>query len=75
MDIPGGKFAMLRFEGTQPELQAVYRVLYAEWLPESGYQPADRPCYEICRRPAKDPMTEPMVMEIYIPVEPLSQMF
>ena len=75
MDIPGGKYAMFRFEGTQPELQATYRALYAEWLPESGYQPADSPCYEICRRLAQNPMTEPMVMEIYLPVEPLSQMY
>jgi AraC family transcriptional regulator len=75
MDIPGGKYAVYRFEGTQPELQATYRALYAEWLPDSGYQPADSPCYEICRVAPENPLKENMVMEIYLPLVPLSQMW
>jgi AraC family transcriptional regulator len=75
MDIPGGKYAVYRFEGTQPELHVAYRRLYSEWLPDSGYQPANSPCYEICRRPSNDPLTEAMIMEIYIPIVPLSQMW
>ena len=73
MDIPGGKYAVARFEGTQPELQAAYRALFSEWLPDSGYQPADRPCYEICRFAPADPLQDNLVMDIYLPIAPLSQ--
>ncbi len=75
MDIPGGKYAVYRFEGIQPELGVAYRRLYSEWLPDSGYQPAGSPCYEICRRSSPNPLTENMLMEIYIPIVPLSQMW
>ncbi|GAK52721.1 transcriptional regulator, AraC family [Candidatus Moduliflexus flocculans] len=71
MDIAGGKYAVYRFEGTQPELHAAYHGLYSEWLPDSGFQLSDRPCYEICRFAPADPVKENMIMDIYLPVEPL----
>ena len=71
MNIPGGKYGVYRFEGLQPELGDAYRRLFSEWLPDSGFQPGNSPCYEICRMAPEDPMTEKMVMDIFIPVAPL----
>lgn len=29
------------------ELEAAYARLYRDWLPASGEEPADRPCFEV----------------------------
>jgi AraC family transcriptional regulator len=42
-----------------------------EWLPESGYQPDDRPAYELYHN---DPKTHPQgkfIIDICMPVKPL----
>ena len=42
-----------------------------KWLPESGYQPDDRPCYELYHN---DPKTHPegkFLVDICVPVKPL----
>ena len=70
MDIAGGKHAVYRFIGTADEIKERYKELYSDWLPESGYEPANEPCYEIyIEEPKGDPMT--FVMDICIPVKAL----
>ena len=67
MIIPGGKYAMAHFELLPDE----YEDAYGQWLPESGYQPADSPCFELYRN---DPKTHPEgrhIVDICIPVKPL----
>lgn len=44
--IDGGRHAVLRYQGPYAELEAAYRWLYKDWLPQSGEEPADRPCFE-----------------------------
>ena len=44
--IPGGRCAVLDFEGTVPELEATYVTLLRDWLPASGLQPDNRPLVE-----------------------------
>ncbi len=46
-DIPAGTAAVLRFAGSREQIAAAYDALYGRWLPQSGYQPADTPCYEV----------------------------
>jgi AraC family transcriptional regulator len=46
VDLPGGRHAVLHHKGPYAELHKAYRWLYREWLPESGEQCADRPCFE-----------------------------
>jgi len=46
-DIPAGTAAVLRFEGPREQIPSAYGALYGEWLPQSGYQPTDTPCYEV----------------------------
>lgn len=45
-EIPACRAAVLVFRGPYAELETAYRWLYGEWLPRSGEEPADRPCFE-----------------------------
>lgn len=44
--IPEGTYAIYRHVGPYSGLMEAYARLYRDWLPESGYRPAHRPCYE-----------------------------
>lgn len=47
LDLPGGDVAVGVHRGPYTTLPESYRWLFGEWLPSSGRQPANRPCYEI----------------------------
>lgn len=49
MDIPGGKYAVSEFRGTAHEIQGAWDRVFSTWLPTSGYEPDDRPCFEVYR--------------------------
>jgi AraC family transcriptional regulator len=49
MDVPGGKNAISAFTGTAHEIADAWSALYRTWLPDSGYEPDDRPCLEVYR--------------------------
>ncbi|MBN2008211.1 AraC family transcriptional regulator [candidate division KSB1 bacterium] len=71
MTIKAGRCAVYRFEGAVNDIENAYSRLYGEWLPNSGYQPADRPAYELY---IATPDTHPegkYVAEICLPVIPL----
>ncbi len=46
-DIPAARSAVARFEGTLSEIARAYDELFARFIPENGYQPADMPAYEV----------------------------
>jgi AraC family transcriptional regulator len=71
MTIPGGLFAVAHCEIDADEYGAAWDKLMGEWLPESGYQPDDRLCYEVY---LNDPTTHPSrqhIVDICEPVKPL----
>ncbi len=71
MTIPGGLFAVAHCEIDADEYGAAWDKLMGEWLPESGYQPDDRLCYEVY---LNDPTTHPSrqhIVDICEPVRPL----
>ena len=71
MMVPGGKFAVGRFEIAADEYGEAWDMVAGGWLPESGYQPGDGPCYEIYQN---DPKTHPEnlhIIDICMPVKPL----
>lgn len=49
MDIPAGTYAVAEFAGTANEIADAWELVFAAWLPESGYQPDDRPGVEVYR--------------------------
>jgi AraC family transcriptional regulator len=69
--LPGGKYAVYRFEGQPQKIKEAYAYMYGKWMPESGYQPADSPCYEIyINDPQKDPEGK-FIFDMCIPIKPL----
>jgi len=71
MTIPGGKFAVAHCELAPHEYQDAWASLCAGWLPESGYQPDDRLCYELYLNDPKDHPEHKCVVDICMPVKPL----
>lgn len=71
MDIAAGRYAVYRFKGSAEGIQAAFRLIYAEWLPDSGYQPAHTPCYELYYETPETHHQEIYTLDICMPVEPL----
>lgn len=71
MKIPGGKFGVARFEILPSRIAEAWNVVMGGWLPESGYQPDDRLCYEVAlNTPAEHPEGK-IILDICVPVRPL----
>ena len=71
MTIPGGLYAVARFEILPHQFGEAWETLMGDWFPSSGYQPDDRMCYEVYRQ---DPQNHPegkFVVDICEPVRPL----
>jgi AraC family transcriptional regulator len=71
MTLPGGSYAVAHVEIDATQYGEAWDRLIGEWLPQSGYQPDDRPCYELyLNEPRKHPESKHIV-EICEPVRPL----
>jgi len=71
MSVPGGKYAVGHFEIDPKEYGDAWNFLCGEWLSQSGFEPDDRPCFEMMMN---DPQTHPEgkhIVDIYEPVKPL----
>lgn len=69
---PGGKVAVAHFELKDPkEYEAAWTSVYKEWLPESGYQPDNRPPYELYLNNPKEHPEGIHIVDICIPVKPM----
>jgi AraC family transcriptional regulator len=70
--LPGGRYACMHFECTSGQIDAAWRSLLRDWLPDSGLQLDARPCLEHYPRDAKfDAATGVFDCELCIPVSPL----
>jgi len=70
VDLPGGKFATIDFTGTLDGLGGAWEQMFA-WLPDSGFQPDQRPAIELYRGEAYDPATGRFTFELCMAVQPL----
>ena len=71
MAIPGGKYAIARFELKDDEYGDAWNAVMGGWLPESGYQPDDRLCFERFHNDPKEHPEGKHVVDICVPVKPL----
>jgi AraC family transcriptional regulator len=70
--IEGGRHATTPFVGTAEEINAAWDRFYREWLPTSGFQPADRLCFELHHGDAHVPgEPERFRCELCLPIRPL----
>ncbi len=70
VSVPASLVAKLQFKGPYAELEEPYRYLYGVWLPQSGYEPRDFPCFEdYLNNPREVPPPE-LLTDIYLPLLP-----
>ncbi len=70
--IPGGRYAVLAFNGSAEQVGEAWASLLRDWLPSSGLQLDARPCFEYYPKDtACDAETGAFECEICIPVAPL----
>lgn len=71
MTVSGGAFAVASFEINANEYEDSWNLVMGGWMPESGYQPDDRLCYEIMYNNPKEHPEGKHVVDICVPVKPL----
>jgi AraC family transcriptional regulator len=69
--IPAGKYAVAHFEIKPDQFGAAWNAVDAGWIPESGYQIDDRPCFEVYLNDPKDHPEGKFIFDIYESVKPL----
>jgi AraC family transcriptional regulator len=73
--IPEGLYAVDHFEIEEPDFTDAWASIYKNWLPESGYQPDDRPCFELYQMNpdcgCEEGKPTKFIFDIYAPVKPL----
>lgn len=70
MTLPGGDYAMGHFEVPTEGIGPAWQAMMADWLPQSGYQMDDRPCFEICHNRPADHPEGLHIIDICVPVRP-----
>ena len=68
--LAGGEYAVLRHRGPYAELGGAYEWLFGTWLPQSGREAADRPCYEIYVNTPMDAAPKDLLTDIHLPLRP-----
>ena len=70
--LPGGRYAVLKFEGRADQIEQAWHSLLRDWLPGSGLQLDNRPCFEYYPTDGMyDEATGAFSCELCIPVTPL----
>ena len=68
LEVPAATWAIFESVGPLPDaIQAVWKRIYTEWFPTSGYKQADAPDLEVY--PEGDNSAEDYRCEVWIPVE------
>lgn len=68
MEIETARYVIARFELTAQDFQQAWDWVYGQWFPTSGYQPDDKPCFEMYPEEPKDGK---FIVDICVPVKPM----
>ncbi len=66
--IAGGRYAVFLHSGPYEKLEGVYKDIYSQWLPQSGCNLADAPCFEKYLNSPENVSPEELKTEIHIPL-------
>lgn len=70
--VSGGTYAVAKFElKDASEYEKAWNSVYKDWLPESGYQPDNRPPFELYLNNPEEHPEKIHIVEICIPVKPM----
>lgn len=67
MELEAANYVIARFELDGQQFQQAWEWLYGQWFPASGYQPDDKPCFEMYPEEPKDGK---FTVDICVPVKP-----
>ena len=68
MELEAAKYVVARFNVDATQFQEAWNWIYGQWFPESGYQPDDKPCFEMY---PEEPKEGRFTVDICVPVRPL----
>jgi AraC family transcriptional regulator len=68
MEIEAAQYVVARFELSEQDFPEAWGWVYGCWFPSSGFQPDDKPCFEMYPEEPKDGK---FVVDICVPVKPL----
>jgi AraC family transcriptional regulator len=68
MRVEGGLYAAYRLAGPWTLIAPTFQTLYGGWLPQSGYDPDDRPALELYRTPSMPNAPDECVTDLLIPI-------
>ena len=71
LDIPAGRYICAGFEIDASEFGAAWQYVCGEYLPQSGWQPGDGPCYESYLNDCREHPQHKHIVEIRMSVKPL----
>lgn len=67
--LEGGPHAVITHEGPYEQLGEVYGWLFGRWLPASGREPRDAPCFEVYLNSPEDTEPAQLLTDIYLPLK------
>ncbi|MGE5357170.1 MAG: AraC family transcriptional regulator [Deltaproteobacteria bacterium] len=68
MVLEAAEYVIARFELAEDEFQEAWDWVFGHWFPQSGYQPDDKPCFEMYPEEPKDGK---FVVDVCVPVKPM----
>lgn len=66
---PGGDYAVATHRGPYEKLEEAYREVMGKWLPQSGREFREEPCFEVYRNDPSRTPAEDLLTDIYIPLK------
>lgn len=70
-ELPSGRYAIAQLEIDGDEFEQAWDLLFEHWLPSSGFQPDDRPCFERYLNDYRQHPKQKHFVELYLPVRAL----
>lgn len=68
--LKGGRYAVFLHKGPYEKFKDTYREIFSKWLPESGEELRDAPCFEVyLNRDPRRTKPENLRTEIYVPIK------
>ncbi len=67
--LAGGKYAVTTHIGPYEKLNETYQKFFGQWLSQSSYESADKPCLEIYLNDPESTEPEDLITDIYLPLE------
>lgn len=67
--IAGGRYAVFLHEGPYERFQQTFDAIFKGWLPRSGQQLRDAPCFELYLNTPMDAAPDALRTEVWLPIE------